>query len=356
MSGYARRLQRSARASTPPSVGRLGVYDGIAYYDTTPTVTQGVRLTQQVFGHFPDLATCYFNSDTSQITALPTNFNAERTRMGYGVDCVITWNTRKTGERTLGLKDIAAGNNARSTDAYANWTTIKGHLQSLDAYAASVGRQVYFALDHEGEDQLYKSDARASDGGAQGSYDQSVTVDDYVRAIARTTKELKDLGLTNTRVIWWTSGWNITATTGYTGAYSILTTGNALASVVAANPSWAAFPDVFGFDPYMRPSGTPTFTSRVQADVTAIKSLAWYAAHPVPLCLPEFGAGTRVGSDAATIDAAMAGFYANLRPQIQAIGLEFATYFNRNDGTISAKITESNYPNARAAIGASLVK
>jgi len=337
-----------------PAEGRLGVYDGIAYYDTTSTVTQGVRLTQQVFGHLPDISSSYYSSDPSQITALTGNFTNERTRMGFGVDCVITWNTRISGRHTLGLKDIAAGNNAHGTDAYANWTKVKGLLQSLDAYAASAGRKVYFAIDHEGEDQLYKSDTRAPDGGKGGSYDASVTVNDYVSAIARTTKEIKALGLKNTKVVWWTSGWNITATSGYNGDYSIATVGNALAGVVAANPSWATFPDLFGFDPYMHASGTPTFTSLVQPGVASIKTLSWYKSHPVPICLPEFGAGTRVGSSSATVDAAMKGFYTDLRPQIAALDLEFATYFNRTDGVISQNINMTNYPNARAAITASL--
>ena len=52
----------------------------------------------------------------------------------------------------------------------------------------------------------------------------------------------------------------------------------------------------------------------------------------------------------------MAAFYSNLRSQIRALELEFAVMFNRNDGAISANINETNYPNARAAISASLVK
>ncbi len=346
-----------SRANKTASTSRLGVYDGIAYYDTTGTVTQGVRLTQQVFGSFPDISTSYYNSEPSQMTALPNNFNAERTRMNFGVDCLITWNTGLgSGVRSIGTKDIAYANNANSSGAYANWLTVKGLLQSLDGYAASVGRQVYFAFDHEGENYLYHSDSRSPDGGVndpQAKYDQSVTIDDWVRAVARTTKEIKDLGLTNTKVVWWTSGWNMTATTGYNGEYSVVTAGNALASVVASNPSWAAFPDMFGFDPYMN-TGTPTFTSLVQPKINQVKAMPWYAAHPVPFCIPEFGAGTRVGSDLANIDANMAVFYTNLRPQIQALGLEFATNFNRNDGAISANINLSNYPNARAAIAASL--
>lgn len=346
-----------SRANKTASAGRLGVYDGIAYYDTTGTVTQGVRLTQQVFGSFPDISTSYYNSEPSQMTALPNNFNAERTRMNFGVDCLITWNTGLgSGVRSIGAKDIAYANNANGSGAYANWLTVKGLLRSLDGYAASVGRQVYFAFDHEGENYLYHSDSRSPDGGVndpQAKYDQSVTIDDWVRAVARTTKEIKDLGLTNTKVVWWTSGWNMIATTGYNGEYSVVTAGNALASVVANNPSWAAFPDMFGFDPYMN-TGTPTFTSLVQPKINQVKAMPWYVAYPVPFCIPEFGAGTRVGSDPANIDANMAVFYTNLRPQIQSLGLEFATYFNRNDGVISANITTSNYPNARAAIAASL--
>ena len=337
--------------------GSLGVYDGIAYYDTTGTVTQGVRLTQQVFGNFPDISTSYYNSEPAQMSALPNNFMAERTRMNFGVDCLITWNTGLgAGNRSIGTKDIAYANDANGSGAYANWLTVKGLLQSLDGYAASVGRQVYFAFDHEGENYLYHSDERSPDGGVndpQAKYDQSVTVDDWVRAVGRTTKEIKDLGLTNTKVVWWTSGWNMTATTGYMGDYSVVTAGNALAIVVANNPSWAAFPDLFGFDPYMN-TGTPTFTSLAQPKINQVKAMPWYAAHPVPFCIPEFGAGTRVGTTPETIDANMAAFYANLRPQIQALGLEFATYFNRNDGVISANINASNYPNARAAIAASL--
>lgn len=351
MSIGARRLSRS---DTTTSVGRLGVYDGIAYYDTTATVTQGVRLTQQVFGHLPDLATSYYDSQPSQMAVVSNNFTYERTRMDFGVDCVITWNTGLgTGNYSLGLKDIATASNTYGSDGYTNWTTVKNLLANLDAYAASVGRKIYFALDHEGEDQLYKSDSRAADGGASGRYDPSVTVNDYVSAVARTTKEIKDLGLTNTTVVWWTSGWNITATTGYSGDYSVLTVGNALSSVVANNPSWATFPDIFGFDPYMR-TDTPTFTSLVQPKITSVQSCAWYTTHPVPMCLPEFGAGTRVGSTAAEIDTAMTGFYTDLRPQIKSLGLEFATYFNRDDGTISAKITQTNYLNACIAIGDSL--
>ena len=337
--------------------GLLGIYDGIAYYDTTGTVTQGVRLTQQVFGNYPDIATSYYNSQSSQMSALANNFMAERTRMNFGVDCLITWNTGLgSGVRSIGTKDIAYANNANGSGAYANWLTVKGHLQSLDGYAASVGRQVYFAFDHEGENYLWHSDARSPDGGLddpQAKYDQSVTLEDWVRSVARTTKEIKDLGLTNTKVVWWTSGWNMTATTGYNGEYSVVTAGNMLAGIVANNPSWAAFPDMFGFDPYMN-SGTPTFTSLAQPKINQVKAMSWYATHPVPFCIPEFGAGTRVGSNPATIDAAMAGFYTNLRPQIQALELEFAVCFNRNDGAISANINLSNYPNARAAITASL--
>ncbi len=351
----ARRQSRAAGRAI--GKGRLGVYDGIAYYDTTQTVTQGVRLTQQVFGCLPDISTSYYNSESSQMTALPNNFTAERTRMNFGVDCLITWNTGLgPGVRSIGAKDIAYANNANGSGAYANWQTVKGLLQSLDGYAASAGRQLYFAFDHEGENYLYHSDSRSPDGGVddpQAKYDQSVTVDDWVRAVARTTKEVKDLGLTNTKVVWWTSGWNMTATTGYMGDYSVVTAGNALASVVANNPSWAAFPDLFGFDPYMN-TGTPTFTSLAQPKINQVKAMSWYAAHPVPFCIPEFGAGTRVGSSPATIDANMAGFYTNLRPQIHALGLEFATIFNRNDGTISANINQTNYPNACVAIGASL--
>lgn len=355
MSIAARRLQRAG--ATVPSAGRFGIYDGIAYYDTTGTITQGVRRTQQVFANYPDVATDYHDSQPSQIAVLPTNFNALRTRMGFGVDCLVTWNTGLgSGVRSIGTKDIANANNAQGSGAYANWLTVKGHLQSLDAYAASVGRQVYFAFDHEGENYLWHSNSRSPDGGLddpQAKYDQSVTINDWVRAVARTTKELKDLGLTNTKVVWWTSGWNMSATTGYNGEYSVLTAGNLLASVVANNPSWAAFPDVFGFDPYMR-ADTPTFISLVQPKINEVKAHPWYAAHPIPICIPEFGAGTRVGADPAARDAAMAAFYSNLRSQIQALELEFAVMFNRNDGAISANINETNYPNARAAIAASL--
>ncbi len=290
--GATATAQKSVTVVKGPDIG-LGVYNG------SPSELPD-EATIADFGGVPDVASSYYTAGQN----LKMSYETARIRRGTSP------NLTMTTKGTQLLAGIANGD----PDAIAFLDAYVGQLATLAAVDPTV--PVYAALEHEFR-------AKVKQGLVTGP---SADIAVYAKALSLLIAKAHAAS-PNIQVAYWMVG--------YDRAFE-----GAVGSDLTERP------DVITFDPYAN-GGSDTITSICTADLSWIRSQPWYDDQPI--ALSEFGMPVKNG------DAALARFYTNVRPQLDALGLSWAVFFNRPTDNDHEITTATNaYPNAVRAFSASL--
>lgn len=236
------------------------------------------------------------------------NVAAETARINAGQSPLITI-TLKTGTPTL--TDVAN----QTPVALTFLDTYIGALKTLAAVNPAV--PVYATLDHEFE---VKVNQGTITGVSTATYGKALSV-----FIARCKTQAPAV-----RTLYWFGGSDKTKI------------GQVFAAITTA--PWG-----ISYDPYVTSgeSASQSFTDNARPVLDWIKANADYARlGSPPIGLSEFGMATAHG------DAAVAAFLTGIKPQMTALGLAFANYFN-STGTVGTLITGGGFPLSVAALKAS---
>ena len=249
--------------------------------------------TLRQFGAYPDVASSYYQPTQA------VNVPFESARIERGTSPNITMTTKGT-QYLAGIAD-------RDPTALA-W--LDRYVAGLRAIASVDPRTpVYATLDHEYRGKVRRGEITG------GSADPAV----YGEALSVLYRKAR-AAAPNIETSYWMVGYH-------------------RAFEGAVGEAFTTLPTTIMFDPYAD-APNDTIASITFADMAWIKAQPWYVGQPIALA--EFGMPVEFG------DAAMAEFFTDVRPQLDALGIEWATFFNRSKN-LDTKITTGDYPEAVAA-------
>lgn len=278
----------------------LGVYNGSPWEHPDAD-------TEAEFGSAPNVASTYL-----QASQRIGPYEADRLDRGTNVNLTIT------ARGTQYLAALAAGPTDLGYAAAHEW--LATYVADAAALArAHPARKVFVSLEHEAKSKVVQ-------GLLAGASADPVNIG---KAQTRLYRMVRRAGVANLKSTYWIVGYDRT-----------------FEGTVAANH--AVKPDLILFDPYAN-TATDTLASITRADLTWIRSSAWYAGQPI--ALGEFGMPVRFG------DEALNRFYTDVRGQLSALGIAWAVLFNRakdNDHQIAGRTDGQVFPQAVTAFTNSL--